>query len=217
VSFIAGGIRMKIGLIGCGFVGSLAGRQPGSAVAHLETGTPNLSCRVTGGNPSRALSGRSLAPPLSLLAAAFIAMLAVSCSTPLWPDEKPRDLPILQRWSGDYPVAQIDRLPEGQRQSRLGYLGDAATFGRVWQGLKPGTAVPAVDFSTHIVVFARNLDFYNQTLISKVVLWHGAAEIVAAETLSARPVADTVAMALALIPRAGIEFIQTGKERVPVH
>jgi hypothetical protein len=74
-----------------------------------------------------------------------------------------------------------------------------------------------VDFGKQIVVFARNLDFYNRTMISKVVLSHGSAEVVAAETLSARPVEDKVAMALALIPRAGIEVVQAGKERVPVH
>ena len=114
-------------------------------------------------------------------------------------------------------MAQIDRLPEGQRQSRVGYLGDAEAFGRVWREFKPGTAVPAVDFGKQIVVFARNLDLYYRTLIAKVVLWHGAAEVVAEETLSTRPAEDKVAMALALIPRAGIEVVQAGKERVPVH
>jgi hypothetical protein len=168
------------------------------------------------GNSNRARCGQLLASWQSLLVLTFIVMLAMSCSTPLWPGEKPQDLPILQRWSGDYPVAQIDRLPEGQRRSRVGYLGDAETFGRVWRGFKPDTAVPAVDFGKQIVVFVRNLEFYNRTLIAKVVLWHGVAEVVAAETLSARPVEDTAAMALASIPRADIEFIQAGKERIPV-
>jgi len=152
----------------------------------------------------------------NLLAATATAMMALSCSTPLWPDEKPRDLPVLQRWSGDYPVTQIDSLPEGQRRSRVGYVGDPDTFGRVWRGFKPDTAVPVVDFEKHIVVFARNLDFYNRTLIAKVILTHGAVEVVATETLSARPIEDKVAMALALIPRAGVKFIQAGKERIPV-
>ena len=182
-----------------------------------ETSTDYFPSQSIAGYSRRALCGISLASWRSLLVMTFIAMLAMSCSTPLWPDEIPRDLTILQRWSGDYPVAQIDRLPEGQRRSRVGYLGDAETFGRVWQALKPGTAVPAVDFGKQIVVFARNLDFYNRTLILKVVFWHGSAEVVAAEALSARPAEDKVAMALALIPRAGIEVVQAGKERVPVH
>jgi hypothetical protein len=182
-----------------------------------ETGADRLSFRVMAGDSSRSIGVRSSASWRNLLMAASMALLAMSCSTPIWPDEQPRDLPILQRWSGDYPVAQIDRLPEGQRQSRVGYLGDAETFGRVWRGFKPDTAVPTVNFDKQIVVFVRNLGFYNRTLISKVVLSHGAAEVVAAETLSARPIEDKVSMALALIPRAGIEFIQAGKERVAVH
>lgn len=157
-----------------------------------------------------------MTPCRNLLIATSMAVLAMSCSTPLWPGQKPRDLPILQRWSGDYPVAQIDRLPEGQRQSRVGYFGDAETFGRFWQGFKPDTAVPAVDFGKHVVVFARNLEFYNRTLIAKVVFTHGIAEVVVSETLSARPIEDKAAMALASIPRAGIEFIQAEKERIPV-
>jgi len=182
-----------------------------------ETSTDYLPSRWMTGYSRRALGGRSLIPRWGLWMAISMALLALSCSTPLWPDEIPRNLTILQRWSGDYPVAQIDRLPEGQRRSRVGYLGDAEAFSRVWQALKPGTAVPAVDFGKQIVVFARNLEVYNRTMISKVVLSHGSAEVVAAETLSARPVEDKVAMALALIPRAGIEVVQAGKERVPVH
>ncbi len=152
----------------------------------------------------------------NLLAATAAAMLAVSCSAPLWPGETHRVLPILQRWSGDFPLARIDRLPEGQRQSRVGYFGDAESFARAWQGLKPDTAVPPVDFSDHIVVFTRNLDRYSRTLITKVILTAGVVEIVAGETAAASPVEDKVALALALIPRAGIEFIQAGKERIPV-
>lgn len=184
------------------------------------------ACRWRGGHSEAAVSATSRVsrrsvvegrmPWWGLLAIASMAWLAMSCSAPLWPDEKPLDLPILQRWSGDYPVAQIDLLPQGQRQSRVGYLGDAETFERVWRALKPDTAVPVVDFGRHIVVFARNREFYNRTLIAKVVLTHGAAEVVAAETLSARPVEEKAAMALALVPRAGIAFIQAGKERVPV-
>jgi hypothetical protein len=152
----------------------------------------------------------------NLLAATAAAMLALSCSAPLWPGETQRVLPILQRWSGDFPVAQIDRLPEGQRRLRVGYFGDAESFARAWQGLKPDTAVPPVDFNSHIVVFARNLDRYRRTLITKVILTAGVVEIVAGETAAASPVEEKVALALALIPRAGVEFVQAGKERIPV-
>ena len=34
-----------------------------------------------------------------------------------------KDLPILQKWSGDFPVAQIERLPADQRGERGGRRG----------------------------------------------------------------------------------------------
>jgi hypothetical protein len=148
--------------------------------------------------------------------AALLSALVLGCAALTSRGGPPRDLPILQRWSGDYPLAQLDRLPEEQRHSRIGYFGDAAAFTRFWQGFKPETAVPALDFSRNLVVFARNVDRYHRTLIAKVTLTLGVAEIVDVRTASASAVEDKVGMALALIPRDGLEFIQRGKERVPV-
>ncbi len=127
-----------------------------------------------------------------------------------------KDLPIIQTWSGDYPVSQLSRLPDGQRGSRVGCLGDTATFTKMWQVFKPAEKTPEVDFSSHLVVFSRNIDFYNRTFIAKVTLQDGVAEVVAIETMSAIPIEDKVAMALAVIPREGVEFIQAGSERIPV-
>jgi hypothetical protein len=131
-------------------------------------------------------------------------------------DGKPKDLSILQRWSGDYPVSQLNRLPEGQRKSRVGYFAHAVQFADVWQAFKPGEEAPEVDFSEHLVVFSRNVDFYNQTSIAKVILKNGVAEVIAIETRSARPIEDKVAMALAVVPRTGVKFILAGNERIPV-
>lgn len=152
----------------------------------------------------------------SLWVAALLPVLALSCGWLGTRDAKPKDLHILQRWAGDYPLAQLDRLPEGQRQSRIGYLGDAGAFTQLWQVFKPGTPVPTLDFSKNIVVFARNVDLYHHTLIAKVILTRGVAEIIDVGSDSESPVEDKIAMALALIPRAGLEFIQRGKERIPV-
>jgi len=127
-----------------------------------------------------------------------------------------RDLPLLQSWSGDYPVSQLERLPEGQRTSGVGYLGDAARFTRVWQAFNPNENPPAINFARHLVVFSRNVDFYNRTSIFKVTLKDGVAEVMAMATLSALPVQDKVAMALAVVPRAGVKFIQAGSTRFPV-
>jgi len=131
--------------------------------------------------------------------------------------EKPNNRPILQRWVGDYPVAQLDRLPAGQRQSRVGYIGDAETFASVWQVLKPGTALPQVDFDKNLVVFVRNVTSYHHTLVEKVTLKEGVAEIVAAGPLKpAQPIEDRVALGLAVISREGLKFIHADNEQIPV-
>jgi hypothetical protein len=127
-----------------------------------------------------------------------------------------KDLPILQKWSGDFPVAQIERLPEEQRKERVGYIGDPATFTAVWEAFKPGEPVPAVDFAKNLVVFCRNVHYYNRTSIARVTVKDRVAEIMAIETMTSAPVEDKVAMALAVIPREGVEFILSGDKRLPV-
>lgn len=131
--------------------------------------------------------------------------------------EKPSNRPMLQKWAGDYPVAELERLPAGQRQASVGYIGDAETFASVWQVLKPGTALPQVDFDKNLVVFVRNLKFYYHTLVEKVTFKEGVAEIIAAEPLTpVQPVEDRVAMGMAVISRAGLKFIHSDNEQIPV-
>lgn len=146
---------------------------------------------------------------------AWVGLLPV-CATPAGHGNEPNALPILQSWRGDYPVSQLNRLPEGQRASRIGYLGDAVEFADVWRVFKPGERIPELDFSKHLVVFSRNVTFYNRTAISKVILRDGVAEILARETMTALPIEDKAAMALAVIPRTGVKCIRAGNEWIPV-
>jgi hypothetical protein len=132
--------------------------------------------------------------------------------------QKTTNRPILQRWVGDFPVAQLDRLPLGQSHASVGYIGDAQTFASVWQVLKPGAALPQVDFNKNLVVFVRNVKFYHPTLVEKVTFKEGVAEIVAAAPLTAAPpIEDRVALGLAVISREGLKFIQADNEQIPVH
>jgi len=131
-------------------------------------------------------------------------------------EEKPKNPTILQQWSGDYPVAELRRLPENLRTSRFGYMAEAETFADVWQAFKPNEKMPEVDFKLNLVVFTRNVDFYNRTSIGMVKLTDGVLEIVAMETMSALPIEEKAAMAMAVIPRAGVKFIQAGTSRIPV-
>ena len=150
-----------------------------------------------------------------LLAGMLLAMMT-GCSNVPVADTPPTELVISQAWSGDYPVAELKRLPAGQQQSGVGYLGSATAFESVWSAFKPGEAVPALDFGKHVVVFHRNVAFYNRTRIFKVTLKDGVAEVLAMETLSAIPIEDKVAMAMAVIPRANVKSLRSGTASVPV-
>ncbi|SEA44195.1 hypothetical protein SAMN05660420_02066 [Desulfuromusa kysingii] len=142
--------------------------------------------------------------------AASIHNVSATEHTPL------KEASILQTWSGDYPVAQLSRLPVEHVQSAVGFVRDKATFAAVWEAFKPGENLPEVDFDKNIIVFNRNVDFYNRTNIIKVTLKDGVAEVLAMETRSARPIDDRAAMALAVIPRDGVKFLRVGAELVAV-
>jgi len=150
------------------------------------------------------------------VAVALGLMLLSGCVTPPPATSEPVDLAVVQSWSGDYPVAALDRLPQGQQQAAAGYIGDSEAFRTLWAAYKPGTTVPDIDFTTQLVVFSRNVAFYNRTSIFKVTLNNGVAEILAMETMSARPIEDKVALALAVVPRSGVRFLKAGETRIAV-
>jgi hypothetical protein len=75
---------------------------------------------------------------------AWVSLLPV-CATPAGRGNEPNALPILQSWRGDYPISQLNRLSEGQRVSRIGYLGDAVEFADVWRVFKPGESMDKGD------------------------------------------------------------------------
>ena len=68
----------------------------------------------------------------------------------------------------------------------------------------------------NLVIFTRNIDFYNRINILTITLNDGVAGIIAMETRSARPIEDHVAMTMAAIPRKGIKFILAGQEPIPI-
>ena len=146
-------------------------------------------------------------------AIAGLALLLGLTAAPGWAEDQ---VPILQVWTGDYPVSQLARLPEGQRETPVGYIGDGGTFSAVWQAWKPGEKTPEVDFEANLVVFFRNVVFYNRTSIAKATLRDGMLEVLAIETRSSMPVEDRVAMALAVVPRKGVQSIRSGEGGIPV-
>ena len=144
--------------------------------------------------------------------AVFLAGCLPMARTPL----ERLEIEPLQSWDGELPVAALELLPAGQRDTRAGYLGDEVVFTQIWRRFSPDVPVPSVDFKQNLVVFSRNVRFYNRTRILMVVLEGGEAEVVAMETMSALPVQTKVAMALAVIPRQGVRSIRAGEVTIPV-
>lgn len=170
------------------------------------------------GERRRRSGGRTGAKGRWVLVAIGFGGLAMILSAGAWqasPGE-PENLPVAKTWSGNYPVSRLDSLPAGQRSSAAGFIGDPAAFADVWKAFKPGEDVPEVDFVKSLVVFARNVEFYNTMSLFKVVLRDGVAEVLTIETRTSRPVADKVAIVLAVIPRDRVKFIKAGAERIPV-
>lgn len=144
-------------------------------------------------------------PPLSLVVG---LLCLVACTPATVQSREPQELLPSAKWSGDYPVAALGQLPAGQQQNRVGYIGDTETFAKVWQSFMPGEALPEVDFKNDLVVFSRNVVYYNRINIFKVTLTSGVAEVLAMETMTAMAVEDKAAMAMAVIPRPGIKAIR---------
>lgn len=153
---------------------------------------------------------------ISALLVILALTLGSACSAPVTQSAPVQAAPASQRWSGDYPVAELGRLPAGQQETGVGFFSTAAGFEAAWSAFKPGEPVPAVDFTSNIVVFVRNVSFYNRTNIFRTDLKDGVLEVLAMETMSAIPITDKVAMAMAVVPRQGIQFIQAGPTRLPV-
>jgi hypothetical protein len=147
----------------------------------------------------------------------FTALFTLEgCATKNTVSTDPIDLPLFDTLSGDFPVSELGRLPAGQQETPVGYIGDAETFIPIWRAFMPTEILPEVDFSNKIIVFSRNTQFYNRTLIFKVTLQDGTVEILAMETMSALPIEDKVAMSMAVIPREGVMAIRAGNEEIRV-
>ena len=128
----------------------------------------------------------------------------------------PATVTIVNKWDGDYPVGALKKLPRGQQKTPAGYIGDQATFADVWKSFKPADKMPPVDFRKNMVVFSRNVKFYNRKAITKVTLLEGTMEIQGIETMTSVPVTDKVAMAMAEVPRQGVKTLRAGDKFIAV-
>jgi hypothetical protein len=123
---------------------------------------------------------------------------------------------ILQSWQGDYPTAQLNLLPESQRENAVGFIGNTQTFKAVWNAFKPEEPVPVIDFNANFVIFAKNTQFYNRIRIGKVNVTNDVAEVLAMETMSSMLIEVKVAMSLVVIARQGIIGVQSNDKIIQI-
>lgn len=128
----------------------------------------------------------------------------------------PATVTIVNKWDGDYPVGALKKLPRGQQKTPAGYIRDRGSFSDIWKSFKPGEKVPSVDFRKNMVVFTRNVKFYNRKAITKVTLLDGIMEVQGIETMTSVPVTDRVALAMAEVPRQGVKTLRAGDKFIAV-
>jgi hypothetical protein len=128
-----------------------------------------------------------------------------------------KSVKILQAWQGDYPVNQLDLLPDKQQEQAVGFITDSSSFLEIWQQFKPNKDIPEINFKDNLILFARNLVYYNRISIGQVKLKDGLAEVLAMETKSALPIENNVAFSMAVISRQEINSIQIGNDKIPIH
>lgn len=148
----------------------------------------------------------------------FLLLFVSSCTSATDKHVAPDriQVPILHTLGGDFPVAQLDVLPVGQRISPVGYIGSQQQLEALLQHLDGvGTYdLPTVDFSTELVLFARNTRFYNRLSIGRVTLAGDTLEVLSMSTMSARPIEDKVAMSLVVINKGRARFVSVNGEKV---
>ena len=153
---------------------------------------------------------------MALLATSVLALPAEAAgkNEPMVP--QPPLLKIAASWSGEASAAGLQALPQWRPKLRAGCIGDPSAFAVFWAVFKPGSIAPRVDFDRHVVVFVARDSAYEQLAIVKVTLKDGTAEIVASGYRSAPVREDRLAVAAAVVRRAGIKLLSVGGEQAPV-
>jgi hypothetical protein len=153
---------------------------------------------------------------MALLATGALAMPAEAAgkNEPMVP--RPPLIKMAASWSGEAPAAELQALPQWLPRLRAGCIGDEAAFAAFWAVFKPGSIAPRVDFDRHLVVFVARDSAYEQLAIVKVSLKDGAAEVVASGYRSAPVREDRLAVAAAVVRRAGVKLLKVGGEQAPI-
>ncbi|MBE0502237.1 MAG: hypothetical protein IBX47_12440 [Desulfuromonadales bacterium] len=126
-------------------------------------------------------------------------------------------VPILHALAGDLPVSGLISLPKQQRSKPIGYLASQQQLDEVMRYFQADAALlPAVDFTTQLVLFTRNTVYYNRLSIVSVDLVGETLKVVSVSTLSAMPIQKRIAMSLVVIPRQGAKYLDVAGEKIRI-
>jgi hypothetical protein len=154
---------------------------------------------------------------LKKLTVIILSLILSACGEELPRHDKyPVPLTIKQKWDGVYPFRDLSHLPDGQQELPVGYINNRQELEKIWRYFKPGQTAPDMDFDHDMIVYSRNVDFFNRISIFKADLQDGTLEILTQETMSSLPVTDSVAISFIVIPADGIKFIKSGERRLVV-
>ena len=149
----------------------------------------------------------------------FMLFLLYACTTLSADISTVKDGPvqILGTLNGDLPVSSLKMLPVELQEQPVGYLSSQKQLDVFLQSIQAdGTLLPVVDFSSQIILFAKNTVYYNRLSIGQVFREGETLTILAMETRSAMPVTDKVAISLVIIERNGAMFIDAGNTKVTI-
>ena len=149
----------------------------------------------------------------------FLLIITSACATVTDADPGVKDGPvaILGTLSGDLPTAALKKLPEGIQQQSVGYFSSQKQLDAVLPAILAGDrTLPAVDFSSQIVLFTKNTQFYNRLRIGQVLREGETLTVLAMETMSAMPITDKVAISFAIIERDGARFIAAREGNIAI-
>ena len=124
------------------------------------------------------------------------------------------------KFHGDFVLAQLHALPEKFRESPYGVIHRQEDWRAFWSGFIPysgkGNTLPDIDFSSQVLVFFRNTQFYNRINLGTVNIIEGKAEIVSMETRSASPLVDKASIAMVVLNRADVTHLRVGEQLIEI-
>lgn len=121
-------------------------------------------------------------------------------------------------WQLTIPLDAARLLPASQKAG-VGIVADAKTLNALWKASNlSGSPAPKIDFTTSVLVFARNENYFNTIKITAAPIANGVAnpQIVESRTAIRLDSVKKLNVALKAIPRAGLKSVRTESGEVAV-